>query len=658
MVTDNNIKFGLIGYSLSHSFSKKYFTKKFRLEKLPYVYELIELQTLSTLPESLKNFPKLQGFNVTIPYKQGILQYLDEIDEDAKVAGAVNTVKISPDGKLKGYNTDIIGFKMSFLDFLAENGRSTDEIENALILGTGGASNAVEVVLTKLGITSIKVSRKPKENQLSYEDLSKAVIQTNQLIINASPIGTHPKSAESPKIPYEHITNKHILFDLVYNPEKTVFLDKGSRQGAITKNGLDMLYLQADAAWKIWNDMDLKSTEKQEGTDFKAINFKNTEIAFQAKSDKQLKKAKNLFAMMNKAWLVNTTSPLGLFAVKYKLPFAKSIIKATIFEQFVGGTSFDEVQQTVKKLWQYKTQSILDYGVEAKDSEEDFEKTKIENIKAVKFAAANLSVPVVSTKVTGLGRFELLENFDPSLPASLTYQEEFDKIHSRLQEICAVAEKEGTSVFIDAEESWIQNAIDHLTDLMMKKFNGKRPVVFNTFQMYRHDRLEFLKTSFNKARAENYILGAKLVRGAYMGKERDRAEEKGYTSPIHLNKKAVDQDYDDAIRYCMDHIDLIACCVASHNEKSTQLFAKLIHNKKIANDHPHVNFCQLYGMSDHLTFNLAAAGYNVAKYVPYGPVADVIPYLIRRAQENSSVTGDMSREHRMITEEVLRRKGK
>ena len=655
MVSDNDIKFGLIGYSLSHSFSKKYFTKKFRLEKLPYAYELIELNTLSELPDILKGFPNLVGFNVTIPYKKGILKYLDDIDVDAKLAGAVNTVKILPDGELKGYNTDIIGFEKSFLAFLKENGRDVKHIDKALILGTGGASNAIEVVLSKHGISSIKVSRNPKMDQLSYDDLSENIISANELIINASPVGTAPNAAESPNIPYKHITEKHILFDLVYNPEKTVFLDKGKQQGAITKNGLDMLYLQADASWKIWNDMDLTKNYNKEEKGFKAIDFKNTEIAFKSKSNNSLKKAKNLFSMMNKAWLVNATAPLGLFAVKYNLPFAKRIIKATIFEQFVGGTSFDEVQKTVQKLWQYKTQSILDYGIEAKDTEEDFEKTKIENIKAVKFAAANLSVPVVSTKITGLGRFEILEKHDPSTPASLSYQQEFDKIHARLSEICSVAEKEGTSIFIDAEESWIQDAIDHLTDLMMKKFNGKRPVVFNTFQLYRHDRLEFLKQSFEKAKSENYILGAKLVRGAYMIKERDRAEEQGYNSPIHLNKGAVDKDYDEAIHYCMDNIEKIACCVASHNEKSTQLFAELIHNKKIPNDHPHVNFCQLYGMSDNLTFNLAEAGYNVAKYVPYGPVKDVIPYLIRRAQENSSVTGDMSREYKMISEEVKRR---
>jgi len=655
MVTDNDIKFGLIGYSLSHSFSKKYFNKKFRLEKLPYAYELIELKTLSELPKILKGFPNLVGFNVTIPYKKGILKYLDHIDADAKMAGAVNTVKILPSGELLGYNTDIIGFQKSFLDFLKDNDRRLKSINKALILGTGGASNAIDTVLAKQGITSIKVSRNPNEDQLAYTDLSKKVMEANQLIVNASPVGTSPNAAESPDIPYEHLTNKHILFDLVYNPEKTVFLDKGKQQGALTKNGLDMLYLQADAAWKIWNDMDLTSKENKKGTGFKAIDFKNTEIAFKSKSDKQLRKAKKLFSLMNKGWLVNLFSPLGLFAVKYNLPFAERIVKYTIFDQFVGGTSFDEVQQTVEKLWEYKTQSILDYGIEAKDSEEDFENTKIENIKAVKFAAANLSVPVVSTKITGLARFEVLEKYDASSPTSLSYQEEFDKILARITEICFVAEKEGTSIFIDAEESWIQNAIDHLTDLMMKKFNKKRAVVFNTFQLYRHDRLAFLKQSFEKARSENYILGAKLVRGAYMIKERDRAEEHGYVSPIHLNKDAVDTDYNEAIHFCMDHIEEIACCVASHNEQSTQLFAELIHNKKIPNDHPHVNFCQLYGMSDNLTFNLAEAGYNVAKYVPYGPVKDVIPYLIRRAQENSSVTGDMSREYRMICEEVNRR---
>ncbi len=652
MSKNKTVKYGLIGASLSHSFSKNYFTDKFKKMQLPLAYELIELKSIKELKNNLDRFPALAGFNVTIPYKQAIITFLDELDKSALAVNAVNTVKINK-GKLKGYNTDIIGFEQSLLNLLKANDLQTKEIEQALILGTGGASNAVVAVLKKLGINYTKVSRTPDGEQIPYSDLNKESIQKYKLIVNTTPLGTFPELSK-PDLPYEHITKEHILFDLVYNPEKTVFLDLGLQKGAIIMNGLEMLHFQAEAAWKIWNDMDNTILDQKDST-YKPIDFSNTEIAFSSKSDKQLKKAKLLFGMMNKAWFVNMTAPLGAFSIKYNLPFAKFFVKNSIFEQFVGGTSFNEVQKTVQHLWKFKTQSILDYGVEAKESNEDFDNTMNENMKAVEFAAANESVPIVSTKITGLARFELLENFNPREPQSLSYKEELEQVKRRLINICEIAEQKGSSIFIDAEESWIQDAIDYLTDEMMAKFNKKRVVVFNTFQLYRHDRLAFLKASYEKANEHGYLLGAKLVRGAYMQKERDRAEEENVLSPIHKNKAAVDKDYDLAIRFCIDHIDQIACCVASHNQNSTALFAELIHNKKMPNDHPHVNFCQLYGMSDNLTFNLANAGYNVAKYLPYGPVKDVVPYLIRRAQENSSVTGDMSREFKLIAEEVKRR---
>ena len=656
MATKKIIKYGLIGKSLSHSFSKQYFSEKFKSLNLPYKYELFETASVKEFLEELKSLPDLEGFNITIPYKQEIIEYLDVVDDFALAANAVNTVKISGD-KLYGFNTDILGFEISLINFLKENKIDKSQISSALVLGTGGASNAVEVVLKRNGIASKKVSRKPSARQLSYEDLNQNHFDQCQMIINCTPLGTYPVIEAFPPIPYEHIKAEHILYDLVYNPEKTVFLKKGEQKSAFTINGLNMLHIQAEEAWKIWNDMDLNSKSQSKNNSYKAIDFENTEIAFSAKSDKQLKKAKLLFSTMNKAWLVNLLSPLGDFAIKYNLPFAKSITKNTIFEQFVGGTSFDEVQATVQNLWKFKTQSILDYGVEAKENESDFDSTMRENIKAVEFAAANESVPVVSTKITGLAKFELLEHYNASTPSSLSQKEEMDRARERLIKICEIAAKKGSSIFIDAEESWIQDSIDQLTDEMMERYNKERAVVFNTFQLYRHDRLAFLKASHEKAQKGNYILGAKLVRGAYMHKERERAEEMKYESPIHKTKAAVDEDYDDAIRYCIDHIEEIACCVASHNQKSTALFAELIHNKKMPNDHPHVSFCQLYGMSDNLTFNLASAGYNVAKYLPYGPVKDVVPYLIRRARENSSVTGDMSREFKLITKEMKRRMG-
>jgi proline dehydrogenase len=299
--------------------------------------------------------------------------------------------------------------------------------------------------------------------------------------------------------------------------------------------------------------------------------------------------------------------------------------------------------------------SILDYGAEAKETEEEFNKTMNENIRAIEFAAQNGNVPVISTKITGLARFGLLEKMQGDEDLSQKETEEYKNVLKRIDSICHIAQQKGVGVFIDAEESWIQDAIDHLVNLMMERYNRDKIVVYNTFQMYRKDRLDYLKHSFEEAKSKNYILGAKLVRGAYMEKERDRAEDLGYGSPIHDNKFNTDKSYDDGIRFCVDHYEQIASCNASHNAISANLQADMIIRKGIKKDHQHLNFCQLLGMSDHLTFNLAKEGFNVAKYVVYGSVREVVPYLVRRAQENTSVTGDMSRELELIMAEVKRR---
>lgn len=386
------------------------------------------------------------------------------------------------------------------------------------------------------------------------------------------------------------------------------------------------------------------------------VDFTNTEIAFAHKSNNALKKSKRLFSVMGKSWLVNLMSPLGLFAIKYKLPFAKTIIKKTIFSQFIGGTTLEEAQPSINTLFDNKCSTFLDYGIEGKESVEDFEKTKDENLRAVAFAAANQSVPIVTVKVTGLATTELVENFGTTKPSSEKHRVEFEEALGRLDAICSLAHQQGVSIYVDAEESWTQECIDHMVEKMMIKYNEERAVVYNTFQMYRKDRLQFLKDSHQKALVDGYFLGAKLVRGAYMVKERARAEANGYPSPIHDTKEDSDKSFNDGLQYVIQHIDTIACCCASHNAQSNELFASLVAERSMAKNHSHVNFCQLYGMSDNITFNLAAAGYNAAKYVPYGPVEEVIPYLIRRAQENTSVTGDMSRELKMISDEVKRRK--
>lgn len=385
------------------------------------------------------------------------------------------------------------------------------------------------------------------------------------------------------------------------------------------------------------------------------LDFTNTAIAFDHKSDKDLKEMTWLFKMMNKQWLVDIGSNLTLVALKVRLPI-QGIIKRTIFKQFCGGATFEECTQTIEELSKYGVATILDYGAEGKYTEADFDTTMHESLRSVQFAAKNATVPVVSCKISGLARFALLEKVTAQKGLDNKEKEEYQRILNRLDAICQEAHKLKVALFIDAEESWVQGAIDELTDEMMLRYNQDYVAVYNTFQFYRHDRLAFLKTSFAKAQEGNYILGAKLVRGAYMEKERDRAAEKGYESPIQPNKEACDWDYNSAVQYCVENYEQISSCVASHNEYSTRYQAELMEQKGITKDHPHLNFCQLYGMSDNLTFNLAKAGYNVAKYVPWGPVRDVVPYLIRRAKENSAVGGEVSRELGMIRTEWKRRK--
>jgi proline dehydrogenase len=385
------------------------------------------------------------------------------------------------------------------------------------------------------------------------------------------------------------------------------------------------------------------------------VDFTNTRVAFAHKSDRELRKMAWLFGLMNKHWLVGIGSKLGIAAIRMHLPFVESVVKHTIFEQFCGGTSLEESRPTIRKLFDSRVQTILDFGAEGKETEADFEQTKSENIRAIEFGAGHDSVPVVSTKVTGLARFGLLEELKGQEPENEKLRAEWQTVVDRLDEICAAAAKTDVTVYIDAEETWIQDSIDALANEMMARYNRERAVVFNTFQLYCTDRLEYLKTSYAQARRGGYLLGAKLVRGAYLEKERERAEEMGYPSPVHETKEATDADYNAAVQFCVENYEHIAFCNASHNADSNLLQAELIAEKGIDRKHPHLYFCQLYGMSDNLSFNLAKEGYNVSKYVPYGPVKDVVPYLIRRAQENSSVTGDMSREYQLVWKEMKRR---
>jgi proline dehydrogenase len=335
----------------------------------------------------------------------------------------------------------------------------------------------------------------------------------------------------------------------------------------------------------------------------------------------------------------------------------KGLIKSTIFKQFCGGETIEECNRTIAELEKFHIGTILDYSVEGKETESDFDSCMTETIATIAKAQKSSSIPFCVFKVTGLARFALLEKVSSSL-SSLTpdEQKEYGRVQLRVSTICKAAHDAGIPLFIDAEESWIQQAIDNLANQMMVLYNKEKAIVYNTFQLYRKDRLAYLKHSYQLAVDGNYFLGAKLVRGAYMEKERARAAEKGYPSPIHDTKDHSDVDYDAAIVFCTEHLDRIALCAGTHNEASSMKLAELMQKKNIQPTNKHVYFSQLLGMSDHISYNLANAGYNVAKYVPYGPVREVLPYLIRRAQENTSVKGQTGRELSLIIKEKERRR--
>jgi proline dehydrogenase len=403
------------------------------------------------------------------------------------------------------------------------------------------------------------------------------------------------------------------------------------------------------------------------------ISFENTEYAFAYKTDKALKKANFLFSSMGKPWLVSMGLKLMPAAIKLHIPFTKTIIRNTIFSQFVGGETLEETATVAQKLGEYNVEVILDYGVEGgDDGETGYDHATDEFIKVINYAATQKNIPFISIKVTGVVRFGLLETIDAEMTKmqGMTLMHRYERVIDQLNEnekaeweraaarvakICIVANERNIGVLVDAEETWVQDPVDALTILMMDKYNKGKAVVYNTIQLYRHDRLAFLKDCNEASEQRNFILGVKIVRGAYMEKERKRAAEKNYASPIQPNKESSDRDYNEAVTFCIDHIDNIAVIVASHNEHSNLLATELLDKKGLPHNHSHIHFSQLYGMSDNITFNLAKSGCSVSKYLPFGPIEDVIPYLMRRAQENSSVSGQMGRELGLIKKEVGRR---
>lgn len=386
-----------------------------------------------------------------------------------------------------------------------------------------------------------------------------------------------------------------------------------------------------------------------------ALSFDNTEIAFKSKSNNELTQSYLLFKAIGYNWLVKLGPPMVNGAFNIGLPI-KGLIKSTVFKQFCGGESMDDCNNTIDQLYSYGVGTILDYSVEGEEKEESFNATATETLETITKAKNNPKIPFCVFKVTGLGRFDLLAKVSAKETLTSTEESEWGRVKNRIHNICKTAHDNNVRIFIDAEESWIQPAIDDLAHDMMREFNAQKCIVYNTIQLYRHDRLAFLKTSFDDAVKYNYYLGLKLVRGAYMEKERERALKMGYPSPIQPDKASSDKDYNDALHFCIDHIDRINVCAGSHNEQSSMLLTELMAQKGLANNDQRIYFSQLYGMSDHISFNLSSAGYNVAKYLPYGPVKAVMPYLFRRAAENTSVKGQAGRELTLISREVARRK--
>ena len=390
------------------------------------------------------------------------------------------------------------------------------------------------------------------------------------------------------------------------------------------------------------------------------LSFNNTETAFAYKTNKELQEGRFLFGTMNYSWFAAIGIRLTPFLMKTGLP-VHGLIRRTIFKQFVGGETLEQTMKVTQKLGGYSVQVILDYGVEAKQGEENFDHARDEFIRAIEYAATQPNIPYISVKITGIARFGLLKilNSAPRLRSGIHDHEEenneWDVVKSRMYEICEVAAEKNIGVLIDAEESWIQDPIDRLSVEMMEIFNREKCIVFNTIQLYRHDRMNFLRMYHSIAKQRGFILGVKIVRGAYMEKERARAELKGYPSPIQQDKSFTDGDFNTAVEYCIDNIEDIATVIATHNEYSNLRAAELLDEKGIPHNHHHIHFSQLYGMSDNITFNLAKAGYSVSKYLPFGPIRDVIPYLMRRAQENSSMNGQTSRELLLIKSELKRR---
>jgi len=387
------------------------------------------------------------------------------------------------------------------------------------------------------------------------------------------------------------------------------------------------------------------------------FSFENTEIAFKSKSNKDLQRAYLLFRMIANNALVFLGKNMSRLALRLHIPVGWAV-RPTIYAHFVGGETIEECQKNVRLLEKFNVKAILDYSVEGKESLEDINLAMEETLKTIHNAAKDPNVPFAVFKPTAFTKEIVLEKVSAGEELTEEEKQEAENFRNRVGKLCQTAYENDVPILIDAEDSWFQNFIDEVTDANMEKYNKKKPIVFNTYQMYRWDRLEVLEKAYNKAVEKGYFLGAKFVRGAYMEKERARAEEKGYKDPIQPDKDTTDRDYNAALKFCIERIDRIKIFNGTHNEYSSQYMAELMEEHKIPKDHDHCWFSQLIGMSDHISFNMAEDGYNVAKYLPFGPVRSVLPYLLRRTEENTSIAGQTGRELSLLITERNRRKKK
>lgn len=383
--------------------------------------------------------------------------------------------------------------------------------------------------------------------------------------------------------------------------------------------------------------------------------FENTETAFVLKSDSELERAYFLFKMISSQPLVKIGTAATNFALKANLP-VEGLIRSTVFDHFCGGVNEEDCLPVIDNLYAKSVSSVLDYSVEGKETEEQFDNAVKKILKIVQFCDEREAIPIVVFKPTGFGRFKLYQKITEGKQLTDTEKEEWNRVVERFKAVCELAKEKDVEVLIDAEESWMQDAADELVEEMMRLYNKDKAIVYNTLQCYRWDRLDYLKSLHERANSEGFKVGMKIVRGAYMEKERSRAEEFNYKSPICENKNATDGIFDNTLTYILNNLGDISIFIGTHNEKSSYLAMELMEKYKIDKSDNNVWFGQLYGMSDHISFNLASKGYNVAKYIPFGPVKDVMPYLIRRAEENTSVAGQTNRELELLKTERKRRK--